>query len=86
MIIHGLRGSDNTRCDYTECDGTRSCRGICLERLRVTATLLSRSPDLDKNPGSHAHGAGVLQNGLQNSVEVEKRKSEIDENNSKVIG
>jgi hypothetical protein len=51
----------------------------------VTATLLNRSPDLDKKPDPQAHGAVVLHNDLQNSVEVEKRKTEIKEKNSKVM-
>ena len=60
--------------------------GICLERLRVAATLLNPSSDPDKKPEIHAHGAGVLHNDLQNSVKVEKGKTEINEKNSNVMG
>jgi len=54
--------------------------------MRVTATLLNRSPDLDKKPEPHANVADVLHNGLQNSMDVEKRKTWIHEKNSKVMG
>jgi len=84
--MKGRHYKDVTGSDYIECEETRSCRGICLERLRVTATFLNRSPDLDKKPDHHAHGAGVLHNDLQNSVEAEKRNTEINEKKRKVMG
>jgi hypothetical protein len=71
---------------YTECGGMRSCRSVCLEKVPVTATLVNGFPDLDNKPDLHEHEAGVLHNDMHNSVEVEKRKTEINGNNNKVMG